>query len=295
MSSGSLSSGSSRFDEHAIPCPGCYYDLRALAGDVCPECGLEVGANFVAGSQVPFAHRNLLGFWRAYWRTVLQVTFRPRRFALHAFRPVEYGDARYFQHVTVLLASLAVAGLMIVASHSGYPVSPLIARLTPATRIEPFDIAAHVVLFGSIWLFFFLITGLNSYFFHPAHLLIEQQNRAVAMSYYASGPLVWVAGPAMLLMAAILIQRTHWAGMPMVGFLVLGLCTAAAAMAFFIGLFWLLTTKWLSEGLIPKVRRRASALVMMQPIMVLVALGVSYLLVPLVYFLAVAFIDSLRA
>lgn len=214
---------------------------------------------------------------------------------MHAFRPVEYRDARFFQHVTVLLASLAVAGLMIVASHCGYPVSPLITRLTPATRVEPFDIAAHVVLFGSIWLFFFLITGLNSYFFHPAHLLIEQQNRAVAMSYYASGPLAWVAGPSLLLIAAILIQRTHWARMPMVGFLALGLCTAAAAIAFFIGLFWLMTTKWLSEGLIPRVRRRASALVMIQPVMVLVALGVSYLLVPLVYFLAVAFIDSLRA
>lgn len=294
MSSGSLPADSSRFDVQAIPCPGCYYDLRALSGPVCPECGLEVGANFVAGTQVPFAHRNLLGFWRAYWRTVLQVTFRPRRFALHAFRPVEYGDARFFQHVTVLLASLAVAGLMIIASHCGYPVSPLIARLTPATRIEPFDIAAHVVLFGSIWLFFFLITGLNSYFFHPAHLPIEQQNRAVAMSYYGSGPLAWIVGPSSLLIAAILVQRTHLARMPIVGLLVLVLGTVAAVMAFFIGLFWLMATMRLSEGLIPKVRRRASALVMIQPMMVLVALGVSYVLVPLVYFLTVAFIDSFR-
>ncbi|HEX5242188.1 MAG TPA: hypothetical protein VFW23_02920 [Tepidisphaeraceae bacterium] len=197
--------------------------------------------------------------------------------------------------MTVLLASLAVAGLMIIASHCGYPVSPLIARLTPASRIEPFDIAAHVVLFGSIWLFFFLITGLNSYFFHPAHLPIEQQNRAVAMSYYASGPLSWVVGPSLLLIAAILIQRTNSARIPIFGLLILALGTVAAVTAFFIGLFWLLTTMRLSEGLIPKVRRRASALVMVQPIMVLVALGVSYVLVPLVYFLAVTFIDSLRA
>lgn len=295
MSSGSPPAESSLIDERAVPCPRCNYDLRALAGDVCPECGLEVGANFAAGTLIPFAHRKLLGFWRAYWKTVLRVTFKPRRFALHASQPVDYGDARLFQHVTVLLASLAVAGLAIIASHCGYAVSPLIVRLSPASRIEPFDIAAHVVLVASIWLFFFLLTGLNSYFFHPAHLSIEQQNRAVAMSYYASGPVVWIVGPSLLLLAAILLQRTNWVRMTLGDMLVPLVGAVAAVMAFFTGFFWLMTTIRFSEGLLPRVRRRMSALVLIQPIVILAALGVSYILVPLVYFLVVAFIDSLRA
>lgn len=209
-------------------------------------------------------------------------------------RPVEYADARLFQHVTVLLAALSVAALIIVASHCGYPVSPLIVRLSPATRFEPFDIAAHLVLIASVWLFFFLLTSLNSYFFHPAHLSIEQQNRAVAMSYYASGPLAWIVGPSLLVLFALFIQRTDWARavigrspIPILG-------SVAAVMALVIGFLWLMTTIRLSEGLLPRVRRRVSALILIQPILVIVALSVSYILVPLVYFLVIAFIDSFR-
>jgi len=53
-------------------------------------------------------------------------------------------------------------------------------------------IATQVVLHVCVLLFLLAITGVPSYFFHPAHLPIERQNRAVALSYYTSAPLVLV-------------------------------------------------------------------------------------------------------
>jgi hypothetical protein len=43
------------------------------------------------------------------------------------------------------------------------------------------------------------MTGLPSYFFHPRHLPLEQQNRAVALSYYTCAPLACT--PALFLLA----------------------------------------------------------------------------------------------
>ena len=46
-----------------------------------------------------------------------------------------------------------------------------------------------------------LFTGLPSYFFHPRRLPIERQNRAIALSYYGSGPLAFL--PLTVVLAAI--------------------------------------------------------------------------------------------
>jgi hypothetical protein len=52
-----------------------------------------------------------------------------------------------------------------------------------------------------IWLFF--VTGIGSYWFHPKSLSIVRQNRAVALSYYACGPLAYLPVP-------LFCFATHW-------------------------------------------------------------------------------------
>jgi len=50
--------------------------------------------------------------------------------------------------------------------------------------------ALRVVVPLAIVLFLFAMTGVPSYFFHPPHLTVVQQNRAIALSYYACAPIV---------------------------------------------------------------------------------------------------------
>src|SRR2546423_3877042 len=44
-----------------------------------------------------------------------------------------------------------------------------------------------------VLLTFAMISASPSYWFHPKHLLIVRQNRAVALSAYLCGPLLWIA------------------------------------------------------------------------------------------------------
>jgi hypothetical protein len=43
---------------------------------------------------------------------------------------------------------------------------------------------------AGLWLSLFFATGLHTYWLHPRHLSVERQNRAVALGYYACGPLL---------------------------------------------------------------------------------------------------------
>jgi hypothetical protein len=77
----------------------------------------------------------------------------------------------------------------------------------------PADVMGSLVQLISIpvwWiciaLFLFGMTGVASYFFHPKSLSIVRQNRALALSYYACGPLAY-----MPLTIAVLVLGS-WAG-----------------------------------------------------------------------------------
>ena len=52
-------------------------------------------------------------------------------------------------------------------------------------------------------------TGLPSYFFHPRRLPIERQNRAIALSYYGSGPLAFLPLTVMLAAMPIWMYAEH--------------------------------------------------------------------------------------
>ena len=201
-------------------CPACGYSLRGIESDRCPECGFAIDRSAAAVSRIPWEHRRRLGLPRAYWRTMWMSS---RTVAGDMIRPVNYRDARLFQLVTVLIASLPLAAMAALpvpdsfyralgGSLSAWPVA-----LPPGWAIDfglPIlaAVGLRVVLPIAIVLFFLAMTGVASYFFHPPHLTVVQQNRAIALSYYASTPLVLLVVPTLVGWVFLLlsINRPGW-------------------------------------------------------------------------------------
>lgn len=175
-----------------IFCQRCGYNLRGLTGNRCPECGRSLDGVRSLVPQIPWMYRKEIGWFRAYWRTVWFVMVRQARFCDEMARPVSFRGCQSFRRATLL--SVALPSL--------FP--PLVLYLT--WKPQPFRfsndlvsasyaaIAAGwplVILYFSWLLFLAAATGVSSYFFHPKDIPIEQQNRAVALSYYACGPLAF--------------------------------------------------------------------------------------------------------
>lgn len=171
----------------ALYCPDCGYDLRGLTGDSCPECGNEVSMENLERWQIPWAQRSERGRFKTFWRTVWQVTRRPERFVQAAAMPVAYRDARKF-HLTLVLWTWLWLVCMFV---------PCLVALYASA---PSDISESVLIFSIVSSvemcmlcgFLFTATALHTYWLHPRGLPVEQQNRAVAIGYYAAAPLAFL-------------------------------------------------------------------------------------------------------
>ena len=187
-------------------CPECGYDLRAIQSERCPECGLVIDRASMSVSRLPWSHRDKIGFFRAYWRTML---LGPKKLAAEMARPVSYPDAQRFRHVTVLIAWLPLAAWAVGLAL--YNTPDLRHRIHAGTRLGWF-LEAIVLLSGlfALWLFLLMASGVASYFFHPKRLPVVLQNRAVALSYYACGPLAWLWVPAVFAGLYALIETQQW-------------------------------------------------------------------------------------
>jgi len=192
-------------EDNVLHCPGCNYDLRALVGERCPECGVVIDRAALAGPRIPWVLRRNIGWFRAYLQTAWLALAHPRRFAANMDQPVSLGDARSFQNVTVLLAFLPLLGIGLWAYYTQAYVSGSfgargwLVMNVPHPTVESFAktlggaLEALGVAFAGfcLWLFLKGATGAASYFFHPRYMSIARQNRAVALSYYACAPLAW--------------------------------------------------------------------------------------------------------
>jgi len=205
-------------------CPECGYNLHGIEGITrCPECGLPVDREGFARSQVPWVHRRHVGRFRAYWRTVWLATFQPRRIAAEASRRVSYCDAQRFRWVTAFVAAIPViAGLVAAMAWYGNPA--LFSAIAPSAisgwamsgqpsgwfdLFIPWDSGATMapVLPLAVLIVSVLVTGLSSYWFHPAALSVVRQNRAVALSYYACGPLALVSIPMLAALGVFVMKE----------------------------------------------------------------------------------------
>jgi hypothetical protein len=189
-------------------CPNCGYDLRGIDSARCPECGAEIDRSKFGESILPWLHRHQIGRFRAFWRTVRMATFRPKALAEEMSRPARFADAILFRRIVVLHAMITIAGpLTLVYLLNGLPGTGSDNLLwSSQDRLGSLlQLAAVPLGWACLAMFFFAITGVGSYFFHPKSISVVRQNRAVALSCYACAPLAYLPVTAILFAIATFV------------------------------------------------------------------------------------------
>jgi hypothetical protein len=180
-----------------IFCQDCGYELRGLTGERCPECGRSLESLRSPIPLIPWVHRKELGLFRAFWATVRMTMFQRKRLCEEVVRPVAYADAQRFRWMTILHAYVPILAVTLilygVESRGGHSTGVVGDDLVRAAVLAGWPLA--VVNLGSV-LLLAAATGVASYFFHPHTIPLQQQNRAVALSYYGCAPLVATVIPA---------------------------------------------------------------------------------------------------
>ncbi|MCZ6652769.1 MAG: zinc ribbon domain-containing protein [Planctomycetota bacterium] len=199
-SSSVLRSPSSVLD---VFCPQCGYNLRGIDSARCPECGYSIDFRKLTAPQLPWLHRDKIGRVRAYWRTTCTAILRKKKFWEEMSRPVSLRDAQQFRWITVLVVYLPLIPLSI-AVVLGDPAQAFSWLMDNEPAV--FVIGA-IVVHLCVLLFLAGATGLPSYFFHPKRIPVEQQNRAVALSYYCCAPLAWLPVPSAMVLTTYLVLR----------------------------------------------------------------------------------------
>ncbi len=111
-------------------CRACGYNLTGQKSDSrCPECGLSVFESLkpLGSPGAPWEHRRTLGYWRAYYRTVLSCWRTPVEFSRKLTLVTAQNDALSFQVINLGICFLIYVATMIsVALVTGN--SPRIVR-----------------------------------------------------------------------------------------------------------------------------------------------------------------------
>ncbi len=135
-------------------------------------------------------------------------TFKTKDFAREIDRPVSLADAKSFRRVVALHAFVPIA---IAASVLYFDMLQLVRH--PWYLHDVFGSIVQwlgwPVMLVSIWLFLIQAMGVCSYFFHPKWLPKVQQNRAVAMSYYACAPWAYLLPAAVIAAAMLFIEAAN--------------------------------------------------------------------------------------
>lgn len=180
-------------------CPDCGYNLHGIDSPRCPECGLEIDRSTLGQSILPWVNRERIGRIRAFWRTAEMATLRPQQLAREMVRPAQLAEALRFRRITCVLGMFALLPSVVIAAielqrELGWALQFSGDRLL--SDADWLGSMFHALILISCcvgaWLFLKGMTGIASYFFHPATLTVRQQNRAIALSYYACAPIAYV-------------------------------------------------------------------------------------------------------
>ncbi|WP_428938622.1 hypothetical protein [Fontivita pretiosa] len=208
-------------------CPGCGYNLRGIdASQRCPECGLSIDRSTLGKSVIPWTARRHIGRARALFKTAWLASTDPRMLAREMAIAVSFRDAQRFRWTVVAIASVPLIAAAIIARATLGPFGPLFFgpwaaigyTSGPQSPWPDVGICLFTGLFlwpvtpVAILLFITAISGVQSYFFHPRSLPVVRQNRAVALSCYSSGPLLFLTVPSLVFSAAALLTYLEYIG-----------------------------------------------------------------------------------
>jgi len=268
-------------------CQRCGYNLRGLTGNHCPECGGSLDGVRSPVPRIPWMYRKELGWWRAYWRTIRFVMFRQAQFCDEMARPVSFGDSQLFRWITVLLVATPSVLLLLTTYWTWKPQS-FSNKLVSASSAA-IGAGWPLVIFYLCWLLFLAAaTGVPSYFFHLRDISIEQQNRAIALSYYACGPLVFLGIPILTCAAGVLAGNVTNEPLSMaLGVLTFTLPIAAIAA-------WWLDLMHLARRLFPARPRRAVGVGIAVPVLWTLLVVLLLLILPVIIGYVVVIIAGLR-
>jgi hypothetical protein len=136
------------------------------------------------------------------------VILHKKEFCEQVDAPITLRDARLFWVLSILQAWVPLLILTLIFAFTSAPDTALLRDIREATLYSlfvPIPIG-FFTLFG-VLLFFTFASGMPSYFCHPRSLPIERQNRAVALSYFASAPIAFMPMIIALLGAADLLYK----------------------------------------------------------------------------------------
>jgi len=184
-------------------CPQCDYILVGLADNRCPECGRAFQSEDLLRSRIPWERRLHIGRWRAYWRTVWQVTSSSHALTSERHTMVRRTDAERFRAVTALwlAAPLLVWWVGFVATSLALVLSGAAAR----------EWLLAICVLPCLYLAVWTAIGVPSWFMRSRRLWPRQRDTSVALSHYAAAPLAWYP---MLVLAA---RGIAWLGVALDG------------------------------------------------------------------------------
>ena len=186
-------------DTPALLCPHCGYDLRMLAGHTCPQCGGSVGEPAMGCFMLPWPRRREIGRLRALGQTFWVITRRPRSVCQAVAQPLDLQDALRFRLTVVWLVWLSLLVSLLAQAAFNMDAAASLFNVSDGLVLP----IARLLVIVAAWPLLYAISGVQTYWFHPRHLTIEQQNRAVVLSYYACAPLLWLVPGLPLLMLGL--------------------------------------------------------------------------------------------
>jgi hypothetical protein len=269
----------SRVDLH---CPQCGYNLRGIESDACPECGMTIDRAAFAESQLPWSHRKRIGYVRGYLRTLAMGMLDSKQLAMEVARPVSFRDAQKFRFITILIAWIPLAAIVI------YERGIFLERFEPVMRAGTQTIPPWMALWWpwligaltpgaapiAIGILLILLSGVASYYFHPRSVAVPLQNRAIALSYYASAPLVLLPIAVGLPMLASQLDELFWENR--VSFALVSAATIAAFLFPMITLVgWWLTTLRLHRRIVHQYGGGSFLLALTLPVAWIVSIAIA--------------------
>jgi hypothetical protein len=203
-------------------CGHCFHNLRGVPSNRCPECGTPFDRSRILLPTVPWEQRRLRGRLRSYWRTVGVVTFRPGRLAALAEHDITLSAAKVFRRWTASLLFLTLLAVLLawrfypaffIAPYNWNAPEPIVflpdlPRPSRSVLNTWFFATAIVTLLLSV----IAITGVAAYLFHPPRLPMARQRHGIALSYYATAPLAWLAPLAALAAGSLFWLRAIFNG-----------------------------------------------------------------------------------